>query len=123
MDITIITLLAGLFTGGGIYGFVRFLIERHDTKKGKRDQYTVKLDELLKVAQESKVNHSQTHLVILMNHYPKEHKAILAECTKYFGELHADSWVFGLVQKWAAEEGVPIKHLELLHERNLKERK
>lgn len=122
MDASLVTLIVGLLGGGSIATLVQFFCKRHDAKEEAENKQIKALNQLLAQAQKSELNDAQTHLIILINHYPREHKAILAEAEYYLGTLKGDSWVWGILARWAKDERVSISHLKTIHENNLKER-
>lgn len=121
MDASLVTLIVGLLGGGTVATLVQFFVKRKDEKAKEESKQTKILRQLLNQAQKSELNDAQTHLIILINHYPKEHKAILAEAEAYLA-MGGNSWVWGILARWAKDERVSISHLKTIHESNLKER-
>lgn len=120
MDASLVTLIVGLLGGGTAATLVQFFVKRKDTKND--ELATIKKDiEWIKMKSGQRdVNISQLKILNLIQHNPKDHKAIMMECDNYFLVLKADSWVLDLVGDWATTEGVNIDHLKIAHANNAK---
>lgn len=119
----LITLLVGLF-GGGTAGVVfRSIYDRKCKKQDDRDEIKEYIKWLKEKSRQRDIEVSQLKILNLIQHCPKDHKAITMELDHYFLVLKADSWVFNYAQVWAKEEGVDISYLSQIHEENVKRMK
>lgn len=112
----ITTLVIGVIAGGSLYGFLQFLITRHD----KKDDNTVLLNELLKKSEKRDLEISKILLTILLEHNPQDHKAILDEGTRYFTVLGGNSWMWDKFADWAEKEKVDVSYIKTYHDNNKK---
>lgn len=117
MDIT--TIILTCLGSTGLFAFIQFLLTRYFNKKDGRDEVKKSLKTLADRANTGDLNDSRIQLLILINHFPTDHKAILAEAENYFIKLKGDSWMAGLITKWAKEENVDIEYIKRAHEATL----
>lgn len=115
----IVTLLAATITGGGLYGFLQFLIKRKDDKSDELHKIQKDIGRLVQRADEGDLNDSRIQLMMLIWHNPRDHRAILKEAEKYFG-LGGDGWIYNNLSTWARQQGVDIRYLEEMHNKNTK---
>ena len=120
MDELLTTILLACLGSSGFFALAQFLLSRVFKKKDDRDGVMKSLKTLQEYAHTSELNDSKTQLLILVNHFPKDHQAILMESERYFGELGGDSWIYNIIYEWAEKEGVNIDYLSELHANNLK---
>ena len=119
----LITLLVGLF-GGGTAGVVFRSIYDHKCKKqDDRDELKADIKWLKNKSNQRDIEVAQLKILNLIQHSPKDHKAITMELDRYFLVLRADSWVWDSACEWAKGEGVDISYLSQIHEENIKRTK
>lgn len=117
---TIVTLIVGLAGGAGLWGFIRFLIERKDDKADDLKEIKTQLDLLATNAHARDLNISKITLSVLMWHSPEDHRAIISEGEHYFLELKGDSWMYNKFKKWSIDEGVNVDYILEAHDNNLR---
>ena len=116
----LITLLVGLF-GGGTAGVVfRSIYDRKCKKQDDRDEIKEYIKWLKEKSRQRDIEVSQLKILNLIQHCPKDHKAITMELDHYFLVLKADSWVFNYAQVWAKKEDVDIDYLRIAHDKNIR---
>ena len=113
-----VTLIAAAITGGGLYGFLQFLIKRKDDKNGQLYNIQKDIGRLVERADESDLNDSRIQLMMLIWHNPKDHRAILKEAEHYFCDLGGNSWIIHKFEEWAEAQNVDVKHLIEEHNKN-----
>ena len=119
----LITLLVGLF-GGGTAGVVFRSIYDHKCKEqDDRDELKADIKWLKNKSTKRDIEVAQLKILNLIQHCPKDHKAITMELDHYFLVLKEDSWVFNYARAWANDEGVDISYLSQIHEENVKRTK
>lgn len=118
MDLLTTILLAAIGSSG-FFAFLQYLISRKDNKSTNLKEIETSLAHCATRIEKNELADAQTHILILINHYPTEHTAIKAELEYYFGVLHGDSWVWEIANKWADREGVDISYLEQVHIMNV----
>ena len=87
-------ILIAVLGGGNLLLFVKFLIERHDTRKDRDIQGT-----LVKLEKDG----LRTQLLLLILLRPEEKTEILKIAEHYFVKLKANWYVTGMFKKWADE--------------------
>ena len=60
---TFLTVLITVLSSGAVFGFVQFMIKRHDDKTSKEDQILKQIDELTKEFQEESARHSRISIL------------------------------------------------------------
>ena len=125
MDWTaIIVSLIGVFLGGsGLSATIlSIVLKRKYEKEDRTDKIMKSLEELQKKSNMRDIEISKLQISNLIEHSPKDHRAIQDEMDRYFLILHGDSWVFDKVSKWAGQESVNIDYIRIAHEQNLKKK-
>lgn len=100
----------------GLFAIVQLCLTRHFSKQDNKNDLIKSVQRLADRADEGDLNDSRIQLLILINHYPENHYAILKEAEHYFIGLHGDSWVAEIVMNWADEQGVNIEYIKRAHE-------
>lgn len=113
-----LTILLACLGSSGFFALVQFLLTRVFKKKDAEDETAKTLKELRKSARISELNDYRTHVLILINHFPQDHQAILTAATDYF-RAGGDSWLYNIVCKWAEKEDVNVDYISELHIANL----
>lgn len=122
MDLSLlITLIVGLFGGGGIVTLIQFFVKRKDDKKDELHKIQKDIGRLCQRADEGDLNDSRIQLMMLMWHNPADHRAILKEAEHYFLDLGGNSWIAHKFEDWAESEGVKIDYI--IEEHNKREEK
>ena len=119
MDASLVTLIVGLLGGGTLATLVQFFVKRKDEKENSNDEIKADIKWLKERALQRDIAISQLKILNLIQHSPKDHKAIMMELENYFGVLHGNSWVYDVASKWARDERVNIKYIKVMHENNL----
>ena len=115
MDI-VSTIIIACLGSSGFFAVVQLILSRWFNKRDSKDESVKALCRLADRADVGDLNDSRIQLLILINHYPENHYAILKEAEHYFCDLHGDSWVAEIVSNWAAEQGVNIEYIKRTHE-------
>ena len=114
-----VTILLACLGSTGLFAFAQFLLTRYFNKKDGKDELRKAIKILAERANTGDLNDSRIQLLILINHFPHDHQAILAEAENYFIRLQGDSWMAGIVTKWAEQEKVDIEYIKRAHEATL----
>lgn len=102
MDMVRDFLLACL--GAGLFGFLQFLITRHDNKKDELGEITRRLKEMEK-------DQCRTQMLLLISDYPSENAEIMKIAEHYFkseenGGLGGDWYMTNLFNKWLTKQNL-----------------
>lgn len=119
----IVTLIVGLLGGGTLATLVQFFVKRKDSKNDDRNEIKADIKWLREKSSQRDIEVSQLKILNLIQHSPKDHKAITMELDNYFLVLRADSWLWDYTCDWAKSEGVDISYLRQIHEENIKRTK
>lgn len=123
-DLLTVTLVTTCLTSSVVVALVNLLVPRFFKKSDDRDKTAKEIKkmraQLDDISYDSKLNDAQTHLLMLINHYPTEKRAIMMEAEKYFVELEGDSWVYNILKDWSDNNDVDISYITINHEKNLK---
>lgn len=118
---TFLTILTSVIASGGAMGLIEFLIRRKDDTRRERNEILKDMKWLKEQSLKQEIATSQLKILNLIQHSPKDHKAIMSEADHYFCDLHADSWVFSMVSEWARKEGMDITRIATQHDKNVKD--
>ena len=121
MELNLTSIIVALVGGGTIGVIFKAVYDRICKKNDDRDEIKRDIKYLMQKSAERDIYVSQLKILNLIQHCPKDHKAIMMECEYYFRVLKADSWVFDMVSDWAKDEDVDIEYLKVIHDNNLKE--
>lgn len=91
------TIVLACLGSTGFFTLIQFLLTRFYNKKDMKDEIKQAQALLSKRATIGELNDSRIQLLILINHFPQDHRAILAEAENYFIKLQGDSWMAGIV--------------------------
>ena len=98
---TIVPIVVAVLSSGALFGFIQFLIARHDNKKGAIAGLTSGMEELKKDA-------CRTQLLLLISDYPKDKAEILRLAEKYFKEMDGNYYMSSIFAEWLREQGIAI---------------
>lgn len=96
------TLLTFLL-GGGVLGFIQYLISRHDNKHDKLADITKKLDEIEKNQKTAEKDALRTQLLMMIASYPEERTDIMRLAEFYFHRLDGNWVAKAIFLKWLTE--------------------
>jgi len=88
-------IIVAFFSGGGLFLFVKFLIERHDKKKSIEGR----LEKLEK-------DGLRLQLLFMIKEMPEEEREILKVAEYYFHTLKGNWYATSVFNKWLEETGV-----------------
>ena len=98
-----ITIIISCIGTGGIFGFLQYLIQRHDNRKGV----------IAKIVEEQKKQEKdsiRTQLLLMMSDYPQEHQEILLLAHRYFVGIHGNWYLTTIFENYLKKEGLPSPH-------------
>ena len=95
------TAIGSAVGSAALFGFIQFLISRHDSKKDR-------LAKIEKQQAKCERDNVRTQLLILMASYADKEEEILTLAEYYFKTLKGNFYMTTLFQKWLLENGIPI---------------
>lgn len=115
-----VALLVGLFGGGGVIGFIQYMISRHDTRKSDIAGIKRDLSMIRKSQQDMAIRVTRMELLSLLRQDPDNVDSILQVAEHYFIELDGNAYAHSIFEKWAKAHDVPVGWLPKLKERERK---
>lgn len=101
-------LIIAAVAGGGLYGFIRFLIERKDSKDNKFAQIEQSLARIENEIKDSRQDRCRLQLLNLIQHNPQNVDTILMVAKKYFVDLKGNWYMDSMFIEWAGENNVAL---------------
>ena len=95
----IVTAVVSILCSGALLGFLQFLIQRHDNRKGAMSKVATAV--CLQTLDISKLQ-----IMLLIADYPKKVNEILEVTKHYFVDLNGDTYITALFEDWLKEQGI-----------------
>lgn len=104
----ILSFVSGIF-GAGLFGFIQFLITRHDNKSDKMADVKKQLSDISKQLKNQEMAHCRTQMLLLISDYPTENAEIMKVAEHYFqpvdkGGLGGDWYMTNLFNRWLTNQ-------------------
>lgn len=96
-----LSIVLGFVGSAGVFGFVEFLIRRHDEKKGLFKALFKRMDKIEK-------DSVRTQLLLLISDYPNEKQQIMMLAEYYFVTLKSNWYLTGIFQSYLDKNNIPI---------------
>lgn len=116
MDIAI-TVVASVLGSAGMFGFLQFLISRHDTKERALSQMQKQLDDINHKCDRNELATTRLQLIFLISTQPGNKDTILATAQRYFVELDGNGEAWTVFDEWARTNKLDIGWYKALLER------
>lgn len=98
---TIVPIVCAVLGSGALFGFIQFLIARHDNKKGAIASLSRRVEEL-------QVDSLRTQLLLLIADYSGDRSEILRLAEKYFKDYHGNFYLSSIFTTWLKENKMDI---------------
>ena len=92
--------------GGGLVGFVEFLIKRYDEKSGKSKAIIEKIDCISQKLDKTEKDNVRTQLLLLMSDYPDRVDEIIEVAHHYFVDDKGNWYMTTLFSAWCKEHDI-----------------
>lgn len=115
MDIWAVVI--GLLGGGTIFGFIQFLISRHDKKNEQLDRIEKKVDLSLEKGDRNELATTRLQLFFLMTTQPNNVDTIQKTAYRYFIELDGNGEAWSAFKIWAEDHKVDTDFYKALLQR------
>lgn len=104
----ILSFVSGIF-GAGLFGFIQFLIMRHDNKSDKMADVKKQLSDISKQLKNQEMAQCRTQMLLLISDYPTENAEIMKVAEHYFqpadkGGLGGDWYMTNLFNRWLTNQ-------------------
>lgn len=103
-----LTILGSVLGSVGLFGFLQFMITRHDKKKGIFKQILDKLNEHDKRFERQERDTCRTQMLVLMSDYPNETQELMKLAKHYFVDLNGDWYATTLFQNYLHKNNIPL---------------
>lgn len=95
----------------GLFGFLEYLIQRHDKKNSPIKNVENMIRDLAASADRRELRLTRMELLSLIKLDPNNKTAILEIAHQYFNELNGDLYMHDMFDKWAKQKRVSTKSL------------
>ena len=100
------TAIISAVLGAGLFGFVQFLIQRHDDKNDRIDAIERQLEEISRQLKSQERNQCRTQMLLLISDYPTENAEIMKISEHYFRDLSGDWYMTNLFNRWLQSQNL-----------------
>lgn len=90
----------------GLFGFIQFLISRHDVKQRDLNQIKAQLNNIEHKCDRNELATTRLQLLFLINSQPGNKDAIETTAQRYFIELGGNGEAWAVFHKWAVAHRV-----------------
>ena len=95
----ILTAVAAVLCSGALFGFIQFMIQRHDNRKGT-------MSKVAPAVCLQTLDISKLQIMLLIADYPKKVNEILEVAKHYFVDLNGDTYITILFDDWLKDQGI-----------------
>lgn len=106
MKDTIIAVILAALGSSALFGFIQFLISRHDSKKGAMAELSQDIKDLKGLVNKLDVESCRTQLMLLIHISPRNAADILTLGLHYFVDLHGDTYLTALFSEWLKSQNI-----------------
>lgn len=113
----VIAVVIAILGSAGLFGFIQFLISRHDGKERSLVQINTKLDSIDKKCDRNELATTRLQLIFLIDAQPQSKDTILQTAQRYFVELNGNGEAWAVFYDWAEKNKLDIGWYKSLLER------
>lgn len=99
------TILAALGSSA-LFGFIQFMISRHDSKKGAMAALVQDVKDLKTAVGQLEVESCRVQLMTLIHTNPRNAADILTLALHYFVDLNGDTYLTALFSEWLKSQNI-----------------
>ncbi len=93
-------------SSAAVFGFIQFLISRHDNKNDALKEIKDAIAELQEDTKKAEKDSVRLQLLVLLSMYPNDEKEIIDVGERYFKGLEGNWYATPLFYKWCLEKGI-----------------
>lgn len=112
-----LAVVTGVLGSAGLFGFVQFLISRHDGKERSLSQIKAQLTDIAKKCDRNELATTRLQLIFLIDSQPYNKDTILQTAQRYFVELNGNGEVWAVFYDWAEDNKIDVGWYKALIER------
>lgn len=102
----ILPVILAALGSSALFGFIQFLISRHDSKKGAMAALNANIGELKTAVEQLEVESCRVQLMTLIHMSPRNAADILNLAFRYFVDLNGDTYLTSLFSAWLKEQNI-----------------
>ena len=102
----IIPVILAFIGSGALFGFIQFLISRHDSKQGTIAALSCDVKEIKGYMAKQDVESCRMQLMLLIHISPRNAAEILTLGLHYFVDLHGDTYLTALFSEWLKSQNI-----------------
>lgn len=112
-----VAVFSSILGSAGLFGFVQFLIGRHDGKERNIAQIKNQLNTIENKCDRNEAATNRLQLLFLIESQPQNKDTILHTAQRYFVELKGNGEAWAVFYKWAEENKIDVGWYKALLER------
>lgn len=112
-----IALVTGILGSAGLFGFLQFIISRHDTKERDFAQIKSQLNVIEGKCDRNELATTRLQLIFLIETQPQNKDTILQTAERYFIALDGNGEAWAVFYKWAQAHRIDVEWYKALLER------
>lgn len=112
-----IALFTGILGSAGLFGFLQFIISRHDTKERSLAQIKLQLDDIEHKCDRNELAINRLQLLFLIESQPQNKDTILQTAERYFVQMKGNGEAWAVFYAWAEKNKIDVGWYKALLER------
>lgn len=116
MDLTL-AILTTILSSAGLFGFVQFIIDRHDGKRKSLEQIKNQLSKIDQKCDRNELATTRLQLIFLVDSQPQNKDSILQTAQRYFVEMNGNGEAWTIFYTWAEQNKLDVGWYKALLER------
>lgn len=112
-----IALVTGILGSAGLFGFLQFIIARHDTKERDFAQIKSQLCMIEKKCDRNELATTRLQLIFLIDSQPQNKDTIMQTAERYFIALDGNGEAWAVFYEWAKTRKIDVDWYKALLER------
>ena len=112
-----VAIFCAIIGSAGLFGFVQFMISRHDGKERSLSQIKTQLTNIEKKCDRNEMATTRLQLIFLIDSQPQNKDTILQTAQRYFVEMDGNGEAWALFYDWAEHNKLDVGWYKALLER------
>lgn len=112
-----LAIFSAILGSAGVFGFIQFLISRHDGRQRYLSQIKKQLNDIEKKCDRNELATNRLQLIFLIDSQPQNKDTILQTAQRYFVELNGNGEAWAVFYGWAEKNKLDVGWYKALLER------
>jgi hypothetical protein len=112
-----IALVTGILGSAGLFGFMQFLISRHDDKQFQLTQIKHQLNDIEIKCDRNQMATTRLQLIFLIDSQPQNKDTIMQTAERYFVAMDGNGEAWAIFYAWAEKNHINVGWYKALLER------